>query len=218
MLLKMYKISLCNWISIVVCNVGLFYQTFILLKDFYEGKTMVNVRIGRIYNETLPAITICYPELISFEKVTKFNEEWQDHYKSYISLIKKLNSSLLSKDDQLMLEFHHKYYRNITKNFAYDYTLNDLTMFDNLSIKLNLKQPREISAFIFGDIFQANASNLGLINKNNKSKNFYEFVGQPVESSIVIIDVEFGVHPVKCFTFLAGSKRAGNTWMSLLTK
>ena len=53
----------------IVCVVGLLYQTSILYKQYSLGKTVVNMRVTQPNNDQLPGITICFHNLLSFERM-----------------------------------------------------------------------------------------------------------------------------------------------------
>src|ERR1700761_4976878 len=48
-----------NIFSLIFCFSGFFYHSFDLYSGYMSGKTVVNIKVETILNQTLPAITTC---------------------------------------------------------------------------------------------------------------------------------------------------------------
>ena len=72
-----------KYLSGLFCVLGLFYHSTELLVEYLQGKTIVSIDVYRKTNQTLPAITICYPFLISIEKISKINENYNKFFQDY---------------------------------------------------------------------------------------------------------------------------------------
>ena len=57
-----------------MCFCGFLYQSYDLHYDYMSGKTVANIKVETILNQTLPAITICYPSYYSTEKIDDRND------------------------------------------------------------------------------------------------------------------------------------------------
>ena len=68
---------LCKIIFGMICLTGMIYQTSNLVSVYMKGKTIVNLEIGFIFNDTLPAITLCYPFALSIKKSAEINESYR---------------------------------------------------------------------------------------------------------------------------------------------
>ena len=55
----------------IICLSAMIYQSSNLISVYMNGKTIVNLEIGFIFNDTLPAITICYPYALSIRKAAE---------------------------------------------------------------------------------------------------------------------------------------------------
>src|SRR5689334_15136798 len=60
-------------IFVLFCISGLVYHTFGLYFEYMSGKTIVNIKVDQILNETIPAITFCFDAYVSLEKVLELN-------------------------------------------------------------------------------------------------------------------------------------------------
>src|ERR1700744_6493654 len=91
-----YKFNLNSIMKItftLICLGGLIYQTFQLFSEYMSGKTVVRIEVGRVFNDTLPAITICYPFFLSFKKLSKMDLEYNKEYENYLDVLKTNRSS-----------------------------------------------------------------------------------------------------------------------------
>ena len=59
----------------IICFVGLIFQSILLLIQYREYKTVVNIEQKHIVDQSVPAITICYHYLYSQETIKVFNKE-----------------------------------------------------------------------------------------------------------------------------------------------
>ena len=75
------------------CTGGLTYHTFQLFNEYMRGKSVVRIEVGRVLNDTLPSITICYPYFISFEKLSKIDQDYYTEYEKYLDILKKIKAA-----------------------------------------------------------------------------------------------------------------------------
>ena len=187
--MQMLIVKILNGLSIVLCNAGLFYQLYILGKDYFEGRTVVNIKIGRIYNETLPAITVCYPELLSFKNVASLNEEWKNDFDAYVKIVNEINNGEINltkiEISQVMTKYDDTYIR-IVRELLEGTSIADLTLLDEYSLTMieadwskNIFSRHKKNAIIYGDMFNANLTELGM--KNYMGFIFYH-MDQPMDS------------------------------------
>ena len=54
------------------------------------GKTVVNIEIKRLVAQTLPAITICIPALITISKLKQLNGFNEEFYQDYMKLLNEI--------------------------------------------------------------------------------------------------------------------------------
>ena len=68
-----------------VCLCGLVYQTVILYSEYMSGNTVVNIKVDRILNETIPAITVCFDAFASLERVSQLSPHLANLSYGYIN-------------------------------------------------------------------------------------------------------------------------------------
>ena len=98
----------------IVCLTGFLYQTFLLLEDFISGKTVVTLKIERLRNESLPAITLCFENFASFEKLAKNDHQLNELYINYTKILEEFNARADNKtdpDQETKIELERIYYR-----------------------------------------------------------------------------------------------------------
>ena len=85
-LMKTFKpSSILKVLLTVFCTGGLTYHTLQLFNDYMSGKTVASIEVGKVFNDTIPGITICYPFFISFEKLSNFNPDYSQQFKEYLA-------------------------------------------------------------------------------------------------------------------------------------
>ena len=89
--LRKYYRFVSNFGLGIVCLTGFLYQTFLLLDDYMSGKTVVTLNIERLRNESLPAITLCFENFASFEKLAQNDHELNELYIDYKNVLNKFN-------------------------------------------------------------------------------------------------------------------------------
>ena len=185
-----------SFVSFIFCIIGLFYQTFILVKDYFNGQTVVNIKISRVYNESLPAITICYPELLCFEKIARLNDEWQRTFDEYMIFVNNNNTMNLPDDDEKeKRKLYYDYYRNITKHIIANSSYTELDILANFSINIP-----KILTLIIGNIYTNNTDEFGLLNNKSELKNFYVYSGPYINTFMISLAHD---HPISCFTLFS---------------
>ena len=88
-------------ICFIICSLGLAFHSSDLFSQYLSGRTVVNLEVGRSYEDTLPGITICYPIALSMERTAKLNDRTMKYYDEYDGLIKELerNFTRMNLDD-----------------------------------------------------------------------------------------------------------------------
>ena len=76
----------------IICLIGLFYQTTLLLEEYCRGKTIVSLYIGRIKNDSLPSVTIFLDIYLSMERAAQNLPELGQQYSEYLKLLEKFNA------------------------------------------------------------------------------------------------------------------------------
>ena len=89
-------------ISFLFCVIGLFYHTFELVYQYWQGKTVVSIKVGRLSDETFPAISLCYPYALSFQKLAKINVKYQALFEKYLVVLDKKYEDEEQKQYELM--------------------------------------------------------------------------------------------------------------------
>ena len=79
-------------ILFIVCLIGLLYQTHLLLDEYFSGKTVVHIEIGKQHDVYLPAFTICIPYYLSMERTAQNRPELSAKYFKYQDILKTFNA------------------------------------------------------------------------------------------------------------------------------
>ena len=79
--------SILQLSSTLICMSGLIYQTYLLYEQYAKRNTVVHMNIGRIFDESLPAITICYYPAHSFERLAKTFSQFEPYYTNYLDVM-----------------------------------------------------------------------------------------------------------------------------------
>ena len=85
-------------ICFIICSLGLAFHSSDLFSQYLSGRTVVNLEVGRKYEDTLPGITICYPIALSMERTAKLNDRTMKYYEEYDRLIKELDENFTRKN------------------------------------------------------------------------------------------------------------------------
>ena len=130
----------------ILCSMFLIYQTYMLSEQYLKFNSVINIKFTRNIIDKLPAITICYNRLISYEKYAERYPQYEEIYKNYIEFVNnfsyigiKLNRSY---DDTIskLNKFHFRKYNELLDkyylNALYQSTAKEsyLNVYDNLSL------------------------------------------------------------------------------------
>ena len=129
------KLSLIyKLLSTLFCSMGLLYQFSQQLSQYFSDKTVVNIEIKRELYDNFPAITLCFPGLVSFESIANYDQQYQQDYEYYQQLMKTyyVNSSLYDESNINITFAYVKAYSIINK-ILYEPNFLHLVI-DNLSI------------------------------------------------------------------------------------
>ena len=207
--LKMNVKVLLNYLTIkllikLICSLCLIYQIFMLSHQYLKFQSIINIRFTTNIIDNLPAITICYNKIISFEKFVKHYPEHIETYRnftnfvrkfygywnnrSYDEFISKSNALYNYKYDRILIEQSELYYFTVTTKKE-----NYLDIFDKYLISFHYDDEPFIRKFIdvtiYGDKGRSQMGN-GLY-----QGYFLTYLNTiPIES----IDLKVGT---KCFTY-----------------
>ena len=163
---------------------GLLYQVQIIYNQFMSGKTTISLEIGRLPDETTPAVTICFPRLFSMERAGKFKTGYREINELYQELLR--NNSV-----EEYIKLYSKNFRKYTDENLNKNDLDMYEMFDKMSVKYKDLDGNYMFEMI---ITEKNESN------TKPSLKYYE--DEPLET-IVIRQMEKNIESqdeTKCFT------------------
>ena len=185
------KISIKQLI-VVFCVIGFLYQTTDLILSYNSNNTVVNLEIGRIRGETLPAITICNSEP-ALNKLATINQYFKNHYNDYLKLLEQNNGSEVIKHKLISL------YSEI--QYSVLFLINNHTL-DSYDLLKNYTSSFEKNIIITTDF--AISDNINMT-ENELDRIFKEQSYNPLISA----KTRFGF--TKCFTFFS---YLDNIWKS----
>ena len=206
-MINIFKFISFKLLITVICLLCLLYQTYLLIWQYLDYNTVINIKFTTNVINSLPAITICYNRLYSFEKLVKRYPEHEDDFESYINFTNNFNEKYninenISKTIQNKIDSFQKLYQDIIINhnlnlrnlfkhkFNYQDILDNLTIpFEDLIIE-NLKEIKipYINIYLYGN--------------NNGIPGFYNLKLSEKSKSLLkpIESVDFK-KSLKCFTF-----------------
>ena len=185
MSLQLNRTNCFKLLFTIFCTIGFTYHTISLTIEYMSGKTIVNLFIGTLFNEGLPAITIC-PEYYAIDKIANLSEPLTILYRDYVKLDINFKNDKIKKLDLYLQAIKHV--QDISKNgnlnignIFYNYTqnYNEKPSIKILSLETNpdLKRLFNLSTIIMDGI------------------EFYQI--NPIESTSLFFGTE------KCYTFFS---------------
>ena len=193
----MSKISgrtIFNIIVSIASVCGLIYQTQIIFKQLMSGKTVISVEIGRQYNQTLPAITICHPQLFSMERMAHF-------YPDNFTMINELYQvELVENGSKDAHNLYMAYIENFTQQLFTESQDIDV-LFDKISLKIKSLDGTQWNKLdVIGEISNVPGDMRARISFDS---HYYAYTGDPLESIAVLYEENPITRLSKCFTFFS---------------
>src|SRR5689334_11747417 len=127
-------------ILLLLASCGLIYQVQIIYRQFMSGKTIVSIEIGRLYNQTLPAITLCLPDLYSMERAAQYDP-------GMFGMINETYTALVENNNRSSWNLYHDTFINYTDEKMNTSGLNIRELFDKLSLKFKALDNNTILKF-----------------------------------------------------------------------
>ena len=202
MFVKLRKMSYINYkiLTKLICVIGFAYHTISLTMEYLSGNTVVNIMIGPLFKEGLPAITIC-PGYMAIDKVANLSEDLLNLYQDYSNYIdmdmNNLNNSISYNFEIINT---HNAARNIIKTMMKNGEMNMGDMFNKFTYNYDYEMPSfefyiHETSIIEGELEQ-------LINHSNiitmdDGKDYYWIKVNPIESMILDFTA------FKCYTFFS---------------
>ena len=195
--------------STIICSLCLLYQTSLIVEQYLKFNSVINIKFTPNVINSLPAITICYNRLYSFEKLVHRYPQYQDIYHNYTKFFNQFQyyySKESEKEnftkflDQEVGIYFKKYYEIINEKELYNlYDRNGVNfqdVFYNLTLSYQSAKVNKYFVTISGQISSLDGFN-ELLNDHDNKLFSYNF--PPIES------VSFA-EEVKCFTFFSASQ------------
>ena len=124
------RITLCCKVGITIfCVSGLLVCASILCSQYFKRRTVVSITFETWRrNHKIPAFTVCYPELLSMERMAEFYPKLKRLKKNYNELVKKA----INKDykDKIFTEKLDKIYDNFRRVRNENKTITVKDLFD----------------------------------------------------------------------------------------
>ena len=200
-------------LSTILCAIGLLYQSCQLLYQYLSGKSVVNIEVRHEINANLPAITICYPEMISMQMAANYSDTYRGNFEIYKNLIKVVKNNATKYEElknnmtNLHQAFKDRFYsiENIDNyldkffkmSLPFKYYNHLYGMNENMKIETSIHEYDKsiITIELEGHIIE-DGKNFSFFKKKMSNKTRYIYQENPVET----ISLK---HHVKCFTFFS---------------
>ena len=115
-----------------------------------SGKTVVNIELKRELFENLPSITVCLPQIVLFESLAKYREEYQKDYEYFNEMLSEKylsNSSLYNEIKSNLTIIYLKGIRSVAEFMSNEDFFH--FVIDNLSLPYD---NRVLSVHIHGNL------------------------------------------------------------------
>ena len=73
-----------------ICLIIFLIQLYVLFSAYFSGETVLTVGLRTAGAQTPPALTICFPQYLSMERVAKNNENLTQLYTEYMAIVSEL--------------------------------------------------------------------------------------------------------------------------------
>ena len=194
--------------SFIFCATGLLYQSSQLLSQYLSGKTYASIKIGKIFNDTLPALTICSFNFFSASKLSGFNPDLDKLHEEYFEASKSWSGnyydSWLEQNLSSVRSKIGEHYFKITMNKS----LAIIEIF-NFTLPFNFDGNNLINIKLVGKVDYNINNDMKFVEISTK-KNMFKYAGSPIESityypSMFQIKNQFRFisENKKCFTFFS---------------
>ena len=177
------------------CVIGFTYHTISLTWEYLSGNTVVNILIGPLFKEGLPAITIC-PGYMAIDKVAKLSEALENLYQDYLHYINLNNDTSYNSQ----MRYTHNQASDIIKRMVRNGEIDIGSMFYNFTYNYNYKKP-SIEFYLHGTSiiegeFEQLINHSNIVKMDDGKENFMVKV-HPIESMVL----DYSMY--KCYTFFS---------------
>ena len=136
-------LSVVKSIICVLCVIGLIYQVTILVMQYLEYKTVVNMRFETIKYNRLPSITVCYPRFVSMNKTIEKFPHLRPMFEEYKNALSNVSES--DYQSKTLRQYLNNIYEERFEKYIYGQNLTISQLYD-LSIDFNF--PTNSSNFV----------------------------------------------------------------------
>ena len=189
--LKFNKTNGFKFLITLFCTIGFTYQTISLTIEYLNGKTVVNLFIGSLFEEGLPAITIC-PGYVAINKIANLSQPLKSLYQNYVGL------DINSKNFKFLKLNIFNQARGKVEDMMKNGDLSIGNMFYNYSENYNHEKP-SIKLYVAGNTIEGDLNRF--INQSNvivlDGIPNYQVNANPIES------IMLGFASWKCYTFFS---------------
>ena len=185
------------------CASGLIYQVHILIAQYMSGNTIVNIKVGRIYNDTLPGFTICFPRFLSMERVVKIDDKYRGIVNEYLKLMDNYNTTNLARATHLYYEVYNDFINTHSNRMNIDEMMNKIS----LQYK-DIEDNELILIKLFGKV--DNYTNQDHFEIERIRQTMSHMHVDPLESLVIEPEINGtvdGIDIKKCFTFFTTKQK-----------
>ena len=176
---------------LLFCSVGFIIQMYMLIMQYIQFNTVVNVDYETSNYQSLPAITICLPRLLSMKKVVEYFQRDNSSSEQCVKVTKAYemyqialrNFSSIENNSMTKNEFMESIYRDEFQNLIPNLTIMELYQ---MSIPISNESSIKLEGF--------------QLNPDGSSSFIKDYSHSPIES--LILDYKYK-ESAKCFTFFS---------------
>ncbi|CAG2105062.1 unnamed protein product, partial [Medioppia subpectinata] len=188
---------------VVICSAIMVYQVIDITVQYMSGQTLVNIKVAEVKYNKIPAITICYPRLLSMKRVAEtFPDLYGKQYATYLDRMQSIADGDISYENSTVVSHLNDLYDSNVSGLIYkEHRLSDL--FD-LSIPFHYDKNSSIFNKNKLTEFAIDIRLKGVrMLYENRTLNLIEITDTDPIESIVLPDRRQGF---KCFTFFSQLK------------
>ena len=182
-----------RYLTIVLCVFGFFFQTTLLFIQYSKRQTVVNIKVEQNKYTSIPAITICYPAMVSMERTAQKYPPMKPLFDGYKDILKNMSKED-DKNNTFVYHLNKIYHKNFSMITHYQENISEI--FD-LTIPFYLPRLKNYNKNADPEI-PIIAKVIGMRHFSNGSVQTQEFHDMtPIES------VQLYLEDNKCFTFFS---------------
>ena len=173
---------------LLICSLGFVVQLYMLIWQYIQFNTVVNVDFESSKYKSIPAVTICLPKLLSMKRVVEYYQRYNSSSEQCANVTKAYETY-----QSALVNFSSFDNNNMTRNVVLNsiYKDNFESLIPNLTInqlyEMSIPISNENSFYVYGD----------KLNQDGSTSNMDHTAHSPIETLMLDAFLK------KCFTYFS---------------